>query len=107
MTSGTAANLDLRNVTPLRSGSYRVRIEHGGEVLGGVEATVEAAAALPDAIKRQIADEDLVPARGRTVAELGREFLASRSGNRSSKNDGGRWQQHIGSSSLGNGVPRR
>jgi len=105
MTSGTAANLDLRNVTPLPSGSYRVRIEHGGSVLGGVEATVEAAAALRDAIKRQIADEDLVPARGRTIAEFGREFLASRSGNRSSKNDGGRWQQHIVSSSLGKRVP--
>ena len=105
MTSDAAACLDSRNVTPLASGKYRVRIEHGGQVLGGVEATVEAAAALRDAIKRQIADDDLVPARGRTIAELGREFLASRSGNRSSNDDGGRWQQHIVSSSLGKRVP--
>jgi len=105
MTPATNANFDMRNITPLRSGSYRVRIEHGGAVLGGVEATPEAAAALRDAIKRQIADDDLVPARGRTIAELGREFLASRSGNRSSNDDGGRWQQHIVSSSLGKRVP--
>ncbi len=105
MTPATTSNLDLRNITPLPSGGFRVRIERWGEVLGGVEATPEAAAALRDAIKRQIADDDLVPARGRTIAELGREFLASRAGNRSSKNDGGRWQQHIASSPLGRRVP--
>ena len=105
MTPATNANFDMRNITPLPSGSYRVRIEHGGAVLGGIEATPEAAAALRDAIKRQIADDDLVPARGRTIAELGREFLGSRSGNRSSNDDGGRWQQHIVSSSLGKRVP--
>jgi hypothetical protein len=102
--SATTATLDMRNITPLPSGAYRVRVEHGGAVLGGIEASVEAAAALRDAIKRQIADDDLVPAGGRTIAELGREFLASRSGNRSSRSDGGRWQ-HIGSSSLGKRVP--
>ena len=104
MMSATTAMLDMRNITPLPSGAYRVRIERSGAVLGGIEASVEAAAALRDAIKRQIADDDLVPARGRTIAELGREFLASRSGNRSSKSDSGRWQ-HIGSSSLGKRVP--
>ena len=56
MTPATNANFDMRNITPLPSGSYRVRIEHGGAVLGGIEATPEAAAALRDAIKRQIAD---------------------------------------------------
>ncbi len=98
-------NLDMRNITPLPSGGFRVRIERAGEVLGGTSATPEEAAALRDALKRQIADDDLVPATGRTIAELGNEFLASRSGNRSSKDDGGRWRKHVASSPLGKRVP--
>ncbi len=98
-------SLDMRNITRLGPHRYRVRIEREGEVLGGIESTPEAAVATRDAIKRTIADLDMVKATGATIADLGAAFLASRAGNRSSGSDKGRWDTHIASSPLGGRVP--
>jgi integrase len=70
-----------------------------------MRALRQEAIALRDAIKREIADRDMVPATGRTIADLGSAFLASRSSNRASADDRGRWATHVASSPLGKRVP--
>lgn len=87
--------IDMRNITPLPSGSFRVRIEHGTDVLGGTFASVDEAIAVRDAIKRQIADEEMIPIAGASPRDLGPKYLASRSKNRSSADDEGRWYKHV------------
>ncbi len=92
---------DLANITTLPSGRSRVRIEYGGRVLGGVEDTEQEAIDLRDALRRQIADEEMVPITGATLVHLTASFLASRDKNRASKDDSGRWHRHIKNSKLG------
>jgi integrase len=92
--------IDMRNITPLPSGSFRVRIEHGEHVLGGTFPKVEEAVAVRDAIKRQIADEEMIPIAGASPRDLGPQFLASRAKNRSADDDEGRWYRHIRDASI-------
>lgn len=86
---------DMKNITPLPSGNFRVRIEYREEILGGTFSTLEEAIAIRDALKRKIVDGNLVPTKGASAAELGPRFLASRAGNRAVKDDTGRWHLHI------------
>jgi integrase len=87
-------NLDMRNITALPSGNYRVRIEHQGEVLSGVVASHPEALELRDELKRQIVDGELAPTKGKTPKDLGPHFLGSRNGNRDAGNEASRWK-HI------------
>jgi hypothetical protein len=91
---------DLPNINVLPSGRHRVRIEHAGDVLGGTVDTEVEAIALRDALKRQIADRDMVPVVGSTLVDLTSSFLSSRLKNRSSANDERRWHRHIRDSEL-------
>lgn len=86
---------DMRNITPLPSGAFRVRVEHKGEVLSGVVATLAEAVDLRDNLKRKIVDGELVPAKGSTAKDLGPQFLGSRLGNRAADDDTSRWHRHI------------
>lgn len=87
--------VDMKGIDQLPSGRWRVRLQHRGETIGGTETTAEAAAALRDAMKRRIADDELVPTKGASAKLLGPRFLASRSGNRDTKNDESRWHTHL------------
>lgn len=98
--------IDMRNITPLPSGSFRVRIEHGVDVLGGTFATLEEATSIRDAIKRQIADEEMVPIAGAAIRDLGPQFLASRSKNRTVEDDEGRWYMHVRDADIARRPPR-
>ena len=91
---------DLSNVTVLPSGRCRVRIEYAGQVLGGVVDTEEEAIDLRDALRRQIADGEMIPVTGATIADLTTLFLASRSKNRASEDDESRWHRHVKDSKL-------
>lgn len=85
---------DLRNITGLPSKNYRVRLEHRGEVLSGVVATLEEALELRDDLRRKIVDGDLLPTKGAAACDLRARFLGSRNGNRSVDDDSSRWE-HI------------
>lgn len=87
--------IDMRNITPLPSGNFRVRVEHESEVLSGVVATLEEARDLRDELKRQIVDGQLRPTKGQTAKMLGPKFLGSRAGNRAKDDDSSRWHRHI------------
>ena len=80
--------------------SPKRRTLHAGSVLGGVVDTEDEARALRDAIRRQIADGETVPITGATISDLTPTFLASRSKNRASKDDEGRWYRHVRDSKL-------
>jgi integrase len=86
---------DLRNITRIPSGHFRVRIEHRGEVLSGVVATQAEALDLRDELKRQIVDGELAPTKGSTPSDLRGRFLGSRNTNRSADDDSSRWDNHI------------
>lgn len=87
---------DMRNITVLPTGKYRVRIKHDGEPLDGVVATYDEAVDLRDELKRRIVDGELMPVRGKTTRDLRGPFLGSRNGNRSADDDASRWN-HIAS----------
>lgn len=89
--------IDMRNITVLPSGHHRVRVEHLGDVLGDTVASLKEAVELRDAIKRKLADGELVATHGRTALDLGPLFLGSRNGNRSVDDDTNRWNNHIAS----------
>lgn len=97
MNSKNQTNLDMRNITRLPSGNFRVRVEHGGGVLSGVVPTHALAIELRDELKRQIVDGELQPAKGATAKDLGPRFLGSRLGNRDSDNETNRWNNHVAS----------
>lgn len=86
---------DLRNITPMPSGHFRVRIEHLGEVLSGVVATHAEALDLRDELKRQIVDGESAPTKGSTPSHLRGRILGSRDTNRSADDDSSRWDNHI------------
>lgn len=87
--------IDMTGIDPLPSGHFRVRVQHAKEVLTGTVATLDEALELRDALKREIVDIVATPARGMSLHAMGPRFLASRSGNRDSKTDTGRWHKHI------------
>jgi integrase len=86
---------DLTGIDELPSGHFRVRVQHGGAPVAKVFATPDEALRFRDALKREIVDGEFVPVKGVTLHQIGPRFLASRSGNRDTKNDSSRWYKHL------------
>ncbi len=91
----TERRLEMRNIEPLPSGSFRLRMQHGKRKLSRVFATVEEAIAVRDGAKRALADEIIAPVDGQSLLELGPKFLKRRDTNRSVRDDRSRWEHHI------------
>jgi hypothetical protein len=87
--------MDLTGIDELPSGRFRVRVQHGRASVQKVFATPDEAARFRDALKREIVDGEFVPVKGVTLHQIGPRFLASRSGNRDTKNDSSRWYKHL------------
>jgi integrase len=84
-----------QGVDQLRSGAFRARVQHRGEMISGTAPTLELAVALRDEFKRQIVDGELAPTKGMSAKDLGPKFLADRAGLRDVGNDESRWHRHV------------
>ncbi len=93
-------NLDVRGIDRLPSGRFRLRMQIARKTIKGTFATVEHAIRLRDAALRQVADEQMVPVDGVSLAQLGPAFLRSRESNRDHKTERRRWDRHVASAAF-------
>ena len=85
-TSATNAT-DMRGLTPLPSGRWRLRMRFCKKKIDEVFATLNEAIRTRDAIRREIADEKMVPVDGESLLKLGPAFLRKREGNRDNRTE--------------------
>lgn len=87
--------IDMTGIDPLPSGNFRLRIQVRGHKIAGTYATPEEAAEVRDAARRSLADEEIVPTEGASLAEVTPAFLKSRAGHRNIATDTSLWNGHI------------
>ncbi len=84
-----------KGVDRLPSGTYRARMSIQGESYQALGETADGAVVALREVVRLVLDQTMIPAHGASIAQLGPRFLASRSGNRSVRDDVNRWHTHI------------
>ncbi|WP_394825005.1 tyrosine-type recombinase/integrase [Pendulispora albinea] len=85
--------IDMTGITPLPSGSFRLRMQIGKKKIDKTRPTLAAVLEIRDATRQLLASGKMIHVSGSSIKQLGPAFLASRGGNRT--DDAGNWELHI------------